>query len=167
MKRNEGFSLIEFVIVMAIMAILTGLVALGMGVFDQAEVKDVSESINSAFSELKTENMSKTGPIYMHMFIFEGNYYVEMGPVSTCSMSGDYGTNIGAVKDSKIALDGNELADGDVWTFNISKKDGSFNSLSSTPLDSASPTISVSTPSDSLTYDVVLVRDTGRHYIDK
>ena len=90
-----------------------------------------------------------------------------MHTLASCVPSGDYGELIGTT-DTKIELDGVELMDGDVWTFNISKKDGAFQTMSgvTTVLDSAS-TISVSERDGKLKYDIVLVRDTGRHYIER
>jgi len=60
MKKREGFSLVELIITIAIMGILIGFMAFGLGYLTASNSTKIAENINSGFSELKTQNMAIT-----------------------------------------------------------------------------------------------------------
>lgn len=60
-KRNGGFSLVELVIVIAIMAVLIGTVVLSVSMVFSANAKTCSASIQRAIADCKVTTMGKAG----------------------------------------------------------------------------------------------------------
>ena len=176
MRKKEGFSLVELIIVLGIMAIMTGLAAFGFGYFRLADAKELANQINSGLSDLKTENMAKSNPVYMHLYEYDGDYYIafvedkegagddptECPNDGTGNAVGDSGISItynkegaGGGSSSMVSLKGNPLC------FNIQKKDGSFTAIGDKPLPEE-----IYISADGFDYKITIVKDTGRHYVE-
>lgn len=59
MKSNKGFSLVELIVVVAIMATLTGLIGLGIGMLVGQRVKTAASDTKSLMQSAQTVAMSK------------------------------------------------------------------------------------------------------------
>lgn len=59
MKRNEGYSLTELIIVMAIIAILTGVAMVTVTIIHSAKAKEASSTLEDALSELEANAKGK------------------------------------------------------------------------------------------------------------
>ena len=59
MKRNEGYSLIEMIIVMAIVAVLTGAAMVTVSIIHSAKAKEASSTLEDALSELEANAKGK------------------------------------------------------------------------------------------------------------
>ena len=94
MREKDGFSLIELVITIAIMGILVGLSAYSLNYISQADARKMTGEINSAFSELKTLNMSKNTTAYMHLYQYDGDFYIKYDGSASCTPD-DTGHKIG------------------------------------------------------------------------
>jgi prepilin-type N-terminal cleavage/methylation domain-containing protein len=177
-KEKDGFSLIELVIVMAIVAILTGAVALSIGLLRSADTKGTADRINSAFSELKSKNMSQTETTYLNLYRHGDVFYMKysktnpMSSVDTTDLGKKIGTSV-----SKVSIAGTELAEDVVYSFAIKKSDGSFGDVngnvyyvstnSGTPTALSSPTkILVEPAKRGSSHTIVMVANTGRHYVE-
>lgn len=168
---SEGFSLVELIIVIAIMAILTGGIALGLNVLRSADSKKLANQLNSGFTTLRSENMAKDKQSYMHLYWQDGSYYLEMSDKTEPSRDGS-ATKIGSGSVS-VAFKGKNdvtLTSGSALalSFGMKKKDGSFiekvtNDTNDTELKATSEIV---VSSDTAEYTIVLVRDTGRHYLE-
>lgn len=158
-RSREGFSLVELIIVIAIMGTLVGLTAYGFGYMKLADAKGLANGINSGLSELKSESMAKNEPVYMHLFERDGSYFLYYSDNSACDTDED-GKNLGSSQMS-IKLDGTELGAGGTKSFHIRKKDGAFEAVGG-----EEPPSEIEVSSDSYLYKIVLVKDTGRHYIE-
>ena len=112
--------------------------------------------------------MAKSELSYMHIYYYENDYYIQMSKDPTPLEDGS-GRNIGSGSvtvsfkgKSDISL-GSGLTS--VLTFCINKKDGSFlEKVNNTELKTTSE-IEISS-NTSTKYRIVLVRDTGRHYME-
>lgn len=159
-KKKDGFSLVELIIVIAIIAILIGLAGLGFGYMKSADAKGVTNGINSGLSELKSQNMAKNKPVYMNLYEYDGDWYIQYSENDTCTEDGS-GKNIGSSQIT-VALDGTALAEGASVSFGIRKKDGAFVAVNGSEPPAK---IDVSSVNGSH-YTIVLVKDTGKHYIE-
>lgn len=166
---SKGFSLVELIIVIAIMGILTGGVALGVGMLNSADSKKLANNINSSFTTLRSENMAKDKKTYMHLYQYEGEYYIQMSENSAPVLDGT-GTNIGCSAVSVNFQGENSISiapdteDPPSLSFTMNKKDGSFAAKVEDTELAATTKIEIS--SSASTHTVVLVRDTGRHYLE-
>ena len=70
MKKNKGYTLVEMLVVIAIMAILSGLAAVSLGLIYKAKVRDGMQVFNSQLSNtwLRTKSTaSKSDSMYAEM----------------------------------------------------------------------------------------------------
>lgn len=178
-KYKQGFSLMELVIVIGIVALLTGAAALGVGMLRTADTKGTADRINSAFGELKTENMAKEGTTYMNLYLHDGVYYIKYSsgsPMNSVSVS-DLGKKIGTSV-SELSFNGTALENDAIYSFAIRKKDGSLgdengivyyvaNGAPSSPQAMPSPSEILVKPTKSgSSHKIVIVSNTGRHYVE-
>lgn len=167
-KKQPGFSLIELLVVIAIMAVLAGGIALSINLLRSSDSKKLANEINSSFTTLRSENMGKSELSYMHIYYFEGDYYIQMSNDPTPLEDGS-GRNIGSGSVSVVFKGESDISLGtgstETLSFCINKKDGSFvGKVNDTELKTTSE---IEVLSDiSTKYQVVLVRDTGRHYME-
>lgn len=155
-KNKDGFSLIELVIVIVIMAVLTGLTALGIGFMKAGDTRGVASEIDSCLSELKSQAMAKNKPVYMHLYQYDGNYYVKYTETDSTTPNSD-GEEIGSGEVSVVTSDGVDVSGSHVVTFAIRKKDGAF---------TMGPEKITVSSDYSKTYTVCLVKDTGKHFVE-
>lgn len=74
--NNKGFSLVELLIVMAILGIVGSGVFMGFNVIHNANVNNSAGIINSYLSAVRMNNMSKVQSQYLHIYRKGGyNYY--------------------------------------------------------------------------------------------
>ncbi|MCI5732216.1 MAG: prepilin-type N-terminal cleavage/methylation domain-containing protein [Eubacterium sp.] len=155
-SEREGFSLIELVIVIAILAILTGGIALSYNLVRSADTKGTAYDIDSNLTNFKSRSMGSNKQIYMHLYRYSGDIYVDYTEEESYTPAGA-GEMIG---DSEVTVscDATVMADGSVTTIAIQKKDGAF--------VKGPKEIKVS-DGDSSSYVVYLIKDTGKHYVEE
>ena len=155
-KERDGFSLVEMIIIIAIVGILTGGIAISYNLVRSADVKGMAYDIDSSLTNLKSKNMGSNKQLFMHLYKQSGNYFIDYTKEESYTPSGE-GESVG---ESGISLkyDGKELTDGEVNTIGIQKKDGAF---------SVGPE-EIEVYDDNLNdYMVYLVKDTGKHYVEE
>lgn len=78
MRRNEGYSLIEVIVVTAIIAILAGAALFSVNSLGNGKLNKCTSRIEAALKETKVNAMSKSGCILTISCDSEGNYTLEM-----------------------------------------------------------------------------------------
>ena len=162
--NNSGFSLIEVIVVIAIIAIMTVGATAGFGFLDLASSSKCAAKIDTGLSKLKSKNMSMTSSMYMHLYSYDDEYYVLFNGSSAFSPNGSNytdGERIGNEK-LKIYFDDQDLAVRSCVSIGVRRKDGAFtNTLTPTS------TIKIVREADNSTaHTVTLVTATGKHFID-
>ncbi len=155
-KERDGFSLMEMIIVIAILGMITGGIAVTYNMVRSADVKGMAYDIDSSLTNLKSKNMGSNKQLFMHLYKQSGNYFIDYTEEESYTPSGE-GESVG---ESGISLkyDGKELTDGGVITIGIQKKDGAF---------SVGPEEIEVYDNNVNDYMVYLVKDTGKHYVEE
>lgn len=155
MRGKQGFSLVELLVTMAIMAVVVGMLSLGIGMLSSADTKEVAQGLNSSLGELKSRTMGKNQAAYLHFYRYEDVYYVAFTDSVTFTPD-DSGKEIG---DGRITVscDGVTMSNNADVCFAIRKKDGAF---------SMGPKEVSVTSEKASPYTVHLVKDTGTHYVE-
>lgn len=164
--RNEaGVTLIEIIIVLAIIGILASASVLLIGHLHYADTERVINNIDTSMNELQIKNISKAEQSYLYIYHLSDGYYMrilsdDLSSFDSSKLNGDgtklsnntieiYGTDAGG---SRVAIKG---------TANYIKvsytKSGSFDSSKTNVKEIAIE----GTPQQTLT----LVFDTGKHFI--
>ena len=155
-KERDGFSLMEMIIVIAILGMITGGIAVTYNMVRSADVKGMAYDIDSSLTNLKSKNMGSNKQLFMHLYKQSGNFFIDYTEEESYTPSGE-GESVG---ESGISLkyDGKELTDGGVITIGIQKKDGAF---------SVGPEEIEVYDNNVNDYMVYLVKDTGKHYVEE
>ena len=80
MRSNKGFSYVEMLVVIGIMAVMTGFLAMTIGTVNRNNVRRAKESIEAKFNEARISAMSKgTERGYLIIARYKGNIYTYVG----------------------------------------------------------------------------------------
>ena len=69
MKNNKGFSLIEVIIAISIMAIVAGIGSLSFSAARKQDVVKTAKVVDSIMTQVRMDNMSKAKAEYMYIYI--------------------------------------------------------------------------------------------------
>ncbi len=163
--ENAGFSLIELIVVIAILAIMSAGGVAAFGYLNLANASKCAAKIDNGLTSLKSRNMSKTSSTYMHLYYYDDDYYILFDDSASFTPSaGNYsdGEVVGN-RDLKIFFDTHDISTlpNTCVTIGVRRKDGAF-------LNTASPTskIKVVKSSGDSAHEITLVTSTGKHFID-
>lgn len=187
MKKREqnlsGFSLIELMILIAVMSILVGMVALGFGFLRSTDTKQVAYGIENGLKTLKSKDMAGKETQYLHVFVHNGKYYRTITNSAAAPTPGGSEKEIGSAESISVNVIydvrdeyGSSLPDRTVTLsesgttdicVGITKKDGTFlyQKVSGTNNSEAPREMHV-TASGGTSYLVYMVTDTGKHYVE-
>lgn len=164
-RMREAFSLVELVIVMGILAVMIGAVSLGLNYLRLTDAKSVANGVNSGLTELKSRSMGKKGYTCMHLYSYDGSYYISYtndANKSVAEAAYDPATNGTGKKIGPDAVtlsyDGTTLGSGNEISFLIKRKDGAF--------DGTPPKEITAKASNGSEYTVHIVKMTGKHYME-
>lgn len=73
MKNQKGFSFVEMILVIAIVAILTGVAGISIGLIARSNVNRTVQKLDSAFSQARTQSMAKGNLRGMLFLTYENN----------------------------------------------------------------------------------------------
>lgn len=160
-------SLVELIVVISIMAVMTGILSLGIGMMFSRDASYVAVRIDDMLSEARTVSMSKAGTFtcsihidgtdpknsYAKITDESGNVYKEVildksvtvvVKKDGTAVTGDFAVEFDKAKGSVKKVNGSDSDIGKVYTIDVT-----------------------STKNTSKTKTVTLVSTTGRHYTDK
>lgn len=94
-KNNQGFSLVELIVVIALLAVMVGGVVAYSGNYGSAKVRKCAKEIESYFSQTKVCAMSKS-QAYMILYADDTGVYVKtvQGSVTDTEKIGDKGLSV-------------------------------------------------------------------------
>ena len=162
-SNNKGFSLIELIICITILALFSTLVVVGLGYMDLVNSKKCVSKIDSGLMTLKSRNMADSKRTYLHIYRYtDGNYYLTYTEADNYTDASHFtpdgsGEQI-ANRKLTISYNGTEIGVNDCVHIGINKKDGSFDEE---PHHETMSTISVTGTS---TQTLKLVTATGKYF---
>gem|GEM_PF-1550503 len=94
MKNNKGMSMIEIILVLAILALLSTGMLTGINYIQYGNTKKCSNLIDSALDKVRIDAMSKAEKPYLYLYEFEGSYYMLESAETTPTLDSS-GTKLG------------------------------------------------------------------------
>jgi type II secretory pathway pseudopilin PulG len=154
-------SLIEIIIVMAMIIILASTTVLYLGHLRAANTNKAAEEVNSALSKLQVQTMSKATTPYLYIYHLSDGYYMKVLNTNLTSFSGsldDKGTKLGnSSMDIYIDSTAGTKVDGSHFIKIVYTKASSFGSETN---------VSRVVIQGGTTKNIRLIKDTGRHFIE-
>lgn len=161
-NRKKGFSMMELIVVIAIIGLFTALATIGFGYLKAGNVKSTAKTIDSTLNKLKLDTMSKEEKPYMYLWQSGNDYYMYCTTGAFSKDSDTVKKNAQRIGNAnvKITVDGSVLGSSPK-TIAFKKGSGAF--ADSSDIKS---TIKVEEKDGTGTsYVINLVKDTGKHYI--
>lgn len=165
LKLNQkGMTLVEIILVFAIVGIMAGSAFLIIGHLRYADTEKAARAIDSALDKLQVETMSKSGSRYLYIYHLGNGCYMKV-------LSEDLTT----FDSSKLDNSGKRLANNTVEIYMDSedsahKVDGTtFIKVTYTKaltFDSTNTNVSNIIVKGGPTYKIQLVTDTGKHFLN-
>lgn len=165
-NRSKGFSMIELIIVVAIIGIFSALATLGFGYLQSGNVKSAARNIDATLSKLKLDTMKQNKQPVMYIYKKGSDYYMHCTAktFSIPSGTGDtaVGQKIGNHNVKITAFDGTttkELNTGDSFQITFNKGSGTFTS-------NYRHIYVAHSDGGGITYDIEMIKETGKHFIN-
>lgn len=159
-KNNKGFSLVEMIIVIAIIAIVTSAAFFGFGYLSMADCKKCANRINSGLSTAKSKTMAEVDQMNMFLYRYNDDFYIKYDTSDTITKDGDAEKiGNGSISITTYSVSGTTtvLQNGsEPVKVTISRKDGSYKTAPQSFLVS----------SGDVSKTVYLVTETGKHFVE-
>ena len=171
-KNNKGMSLVEIIIVIAIVGILAAASVSMAGNIKYANTQKAVESIEDKLDNLQVTTMSKASKQYLYIYRKGGNYYAKVSTTATTnsndSLFDDQGTKL---SNSSLTIyyakdNGSKtMVDSSHFIRICYNRAGAFYypDANSTTLGTNCDKIYVK---GSREYTITLVEETGKHYVE-
>lgn len=174
-NRQKGFSMIEMIIVIAIMGIFTALATIGFGYLKSGNVKAAAKSIDSNLTKLKLDTMSQDKKPYMCLYKVGSDTYMLCTTDTSITPNASNGQKIGngnvEIYFGNASNNLKEQLKGTTKKYVAFKKgSGAFteefdDKKKKTVVQDSDSTITVKTQKGTA-YVIHLIKDTGKHYIE-
>ena len=157
-NRKKGFSMIELILVIAIMGILTASTSIGFSYMKAGNVKSTAKNIDSTLSKLRMDTMSMANKPKMYIYKKGTSYYMICTAKTFDYNNADsYNGQKIANNNVKITADGKEITT--YLEIAFKKGNGAF-------LNAPSSLYVSKSDNAGLRYKIVMVKETGKHYIE-
>ena len=158
--NNKGFSLVELLIVIGIIAIVCSATFFGFGYLSMADCNKCANRINSGLSTVKSKTMAEVDQVNMFVYRYDDDYYIKYDKADTITKDSDaekIGNGQIAITIHSASGATTVLQNGsDPVKVSISRKDGSYKE---------GPQLFEVSAGD-LKKSVYLVTDTGKHFVE-
>lgn len=173
MRTNKGFSLIEIILVIAIMAIFAGGTIASMSYISNGNTKKCVKAIDNTLGQLRLNNMSKEKKSYLYLYQTGSRYYLMVSDnnLLTTMAGGGLDTGGSEIGGSGITISYRKkgeaadtaLTEGQFLLISFKRSSGAFESNPADPLlPQYYERITVEGSSDQVIH---MVEETGKHYI--
>ena len=169
---DRGMSLVELIVVISIMAVMTGILSLGIGMMFSRDANYVAVRIDDALTETRTCSMSKDGTFTCELNIDSssngnGSFVQIMQSISGGTPTEYKKILLDKSVVIKVDADGTDIT-ADKITFEFDKSKGSLKKVNGAVTSAGVYTIEVtSKKNSSKVKEITLISTTGRHYTDK
>lgn len=170
LKNNKGFSLVEMLIVIGVMAILTGIVATSVALVNNANVSRAAKTFESLLNQSRTQSMAKGSDAGKLTITKEnGKVYGQIGTGEKeliCSRNIDVyfnAYNNGTSYTIRDYTDGAKMADGDVRVIRFATSGVAVKNSTVVPVEDTKEFCKLIFAHGNRKAEVTLYRETGKH----
>ncbi len=162
---NGGYSLVELMIVIAIMTVMVGVISVGVSVMFSKDAEAAAKIIDDELSEVRMLSMSKNGKFEM-VLSFDYDDPSKNGIVIERDDSGIKTVDLGKKARISVEYGGTTLTSGDV-VIEFDKGNGSVRKINGATVSGVCTFTATGARVASRVSNVDLVITTGRHYVRK
>lgn len=163
--NNNGLTLMELIVVIAIMAVLVASTVAGIGLLSSGDAKKASKNIRSVLSEVRTETLSIQADWEAKLYNDDGTYKISIYRDDEEYETADLGYRIEIFYgDAKEAID-----DGDALIISFRQSSGAVkeisiikNGLEETPIELENSEFKITVSKSGSDYVLTLWKDTGK-----
>ena len=159
LRNQNGITLVEIIIVIAIVGILASTAVMMIGHLHYADTQKVVKTLDSSLNELQVKTMSKTGDYYMYVYHLSDGYYVQI-----------LSENLSAFDASRLTTDGKKLSNNtiSICQDGVELPDDGYMKIAYTKqatFDTTNTNVQTIRIDGVPEYSIQLVYDTGKHFV--
>lgn len=177
-SSNKGITLVEIIIVLAILSVLAVSTFSGLSYIRYGNAKSCAYQINAALDKIRLDNMSKADKAYLYLYQFNGSYYMResTGPASAALLNGEGvllgNRQLGLFYQTSAGSGEQEVGDFGSGTFlglSFEKSTGelSIHEVAGVPpAPSYCNRILIKDRDGTIRYTIHLIQASGKHYVE-
>lgn len=159
LRNQNGITLVEIIIVIAIVGILASTAVMMIGHLHYADTQKVVKTLDSSLNELQVKTMSKTGDYYMYVYHLSDGYYVQI-----------LSENLSAFDSSRLTTDGKKLSNNtiSICQDGVELPEDGYMKIAYTKqatFDTTNTNVQTIRIDGVPEYSIQLVYDTGKHFV--
>ena len=159
LRNQNGITLVEIIIVIAIVGILASTAVMMIGHLHYADTQKVVKTLDSSLNELQVKTMSKTGDYYMYVYHLSDGYYVQI-----------LSENLSAFDASRLTRDGKKLSNNtiSICRDGVELPEDGYMKIAYTKqatFDTTNTNVQTIRIDGVPEYSIQLVYDTGKHFV--
>jgi prepilin-type N-terminal cleavage/methylation domain-containing protein len=152
-EKNKGFSLIELIVVVALLAILSSIVASSLAPLFTTRARQAAMSADSLISKCKIYSMGRKGEVYVRIYTDANGKII-----------GEYIEDTTLVETTVLGSSGVKLSVDEVY-ISFKRSTGGLDVFGPDMTTPPTSTNAISFSSGGKTYTITLLASTGRHEV--
>ena len=160
LRDQRGITLVEIIIVIAIVGILASTAVMMIGHLHYADTQKVMKTLDASLNQLQVKSISKSGNYYLYIYHLDNGYYEQILPDNLSAFDATKLTKDGTKLSNntiKLCQDGAELAENSFMKIAYTKQ---------ATFDTANTTVQTILIDGVPKYSIRLVMDTGKHFVE-